>query len=229
VHQVRIPEHIVRRVMERRGSLHIYDRLEPSTTALVVVDMQNAYVLAGMPLEVPCASEIVPNVNRLAAAVRHGGGVVIWLQMTPGTKDDWPACYNRFGPAFGDAVAAHLARGAPGHALVDSLDVRPEDLRVEKTRYSAFIQGASSLDGELRRRGVDTIVVVGTLTNVCCEATVRDAMMLNYRAVLVSDANAALSDDEHNMALANTLSTFGDVLSSDEVIAALADRERSGP
>jgi ureidoacrylate peracid hydrolase len=118
-------------------------------------------------------------------------------------------------------VAATLASGTRGHALVGDLDVRSEDLRVEKTRYSAFIQGSSPLDGELRRRGVDTLVVVGTLTNVCCEATVRDAMMLNYRAVLVSDANAALSDEEHNMALANTLTTFGDVFTTDEVIAAL--------
>ena len=99
--------------------------------------------------------------------------------------------------------------------------MRPDDIFVEKTRYSAFIQGASELDRELRRRGIDTVVVVGTVTNICSEATARDAMMLNYRTVLVSDANAALSDDEHNMSLANVLTTFGDVLSTNEVIAAL--------
>jgi ureidoacrylate peracid hydrolase len=107
--------------------------------------------------------------------------------------------------------------------------VQPQDLRIGKTRYSGFIQGASTLDGELRHRGIDTIVVAGTLTNVCCEATVRDAMMLNYRAILVSDANAALSDDEHTMALANTLTTFGDVLSTDEVIGALARDPTTSP
>lgn len=223
MHQLRIPGHIIGRVIERREKLHIYDRLEPSTTALVVVDMQKAFLAAGMPLEVPDARDIIPNVNRLAGCFRRVGGVVVWLQITAEAKE-WPAYFERFGPAFGDAVAASLGRGTHGYALGDELDVRSEDLRVEKNRYSAFIQGASDLDGELRRRGIDSVVVVGTLTNVCCEATVRDAMMLNYRAVLVSDASAALSDEEHNMALANVLTTFGDVLSTDEVIAALDSR-----
>lgn len=73
--------------------------------------------------------------------------------------------------------------------------MQPEDLRVEKTRSSALALGASALGVELCRRGIDTLVVVGPLSNVCCQATIRDAMMLNYRAVLVSDANAALSDE----------------------------------
>jgi ureidoacrylate peracid hydrolase len=208
MHQLSIPEYIVRRVIERRGKLHVYERLEPSSTALLVVDLQNVYVLPGMPLKVPAAREILGNVNRLAGAVRRAGGVVVWLQITA-AKEDWPRYFERMGGAFGDAVAANLIPGTHGHDLFEGLDVRPEDLRVEKTRYSAFIQGASDLDAQLRRRGVDTIVVAGTLTNVCCEATVRDAMMLNYWAVLVSDANAALSDEEHNLSLANVLSTFG--------------------
>jgi ureidoacrylate peracid hydrolase len=221
MHRISIPDHITRRVLKRRNKLHIYDRLEGRSTALVVVDLQNVFMAPGMPLEVPVAREIVPNVNRLAAAVRGAGGTVAWVQMTGEGMLAWSCYYDRLGPAIREEVRANIARGTEGHALWDDLDVRPDDLTIEKTRYSVFIQGASELDDELKRRGVNTVVVVGTLTNVCCESTARDAMMLNYRTILVSDANAALSDEEHNMTLANVLTTFGDVLSTDEAIAAL--------
>ena len=74
------------------------------------------------------------------------------------------------------------------------------------------------IDRRLREAGIDTVVIVGTLTNVCCESSARDAMMLNYRLVFVSDANAALTDAEHNATLASILRVFGDVASTDEVI-----------
>lgn len=226
MHDIRIPDHIVRRVLDRRGKLHIYERLDGRSTALLVVDLQNIFMLPGMPLEVPYAREIVPNVNRLAAAVRAAGGTVVWVQLTGEGMLAWSSYHERLGPNLREDVAKNIARETHGHALHRDLDVQPDDILVEKTRYSLFIQGASDVEDELRRRGIDTVVVVGTLTNVCCESTARDAMMLNYRTILVSDANAALSDEEHNMSLANVLTTFGDVLSTDEVIAALvADAE----
>jgi ureidoacrylate peracid hydrolase len=77
-----------------------------------------------------------------------------------------------------------------GHALYPELDVAERDLRVRKTRFSALIQGSSDLDAMLRARGIETLIVVGTATNVCCESTARDAMMLNYKVFFVSDANA---------------------------------------
>ena len=95
-------------------------------------------------------------------------------------------------------------------------------MKVEKNRFSAFIQGSSDLDRLLKARGIDTVIVTGTVTNTCCESTARDAMMLNYKTVMVSDANAATTDDEHNATLANILRIFGDVMSTDEVIALLA-------
>jgi ureidoacrylate peracid hydrolase len=221
MHDIRIPDHIMRRVVDRRGKLHIYERLDGRSTALLVVDLQNIFMLPGMPLEVPYAREIVPNVNRLAAAVRAAGGTVVWVQLTGEGMLDWSSYNERLGPKLREDVAKNIARGTDGHALHRDLDVQPDDIVVEKTRYSLFIQGASEVDAELRRRRIDTVIVVGTLTNVCCESTARDAMMLNYRTILVSDANAALSDEEHNMSLANVLTTFGDVLSTDEVITGL--------
>ena len=101
------------------------------------------------------------------------------------------------------------------------LDVRDGDLRVEKDRFSCFIQGASNLDGVLRARGVDTVIIVGTLTNRCCETTARDAMMIGYKVVFPEDANATTSDEEHVAALVNIASAFGDVRTTDEVVAML--------
>ncbi len=223
MHKIEFPDHVMKRVRTRRDRLHIYDRIAGPSTALVVIDLQNIFMLPGAPLEVPFAREIVPNVNRLAAAIRAAGGTVAWVQMTfNGVANAWSAYFQRLAPTLREQVLAELERGTKGHALYSGLDVQPSDIRAEKTRYSAFIQGASDLDRSLKRRGIDTAVVVGTLTNVCCESTARDAMMLNYKTILVSDANATLTDEEHNAALANVLVTFGDVLSTDETIAALA-------
>lgn len=233
MHKIEFPDHVMKRVRTRRDKLHIYDKLSGPATALVVIDLQNVFMQPHMALEVPFAREIVPNVNRLAAAIRAAGGTVAWVQMTfngiansSGANslgaNSWPAYVQRLSPQLRESVIAQLQRGTEGHALYPDLDVQPNDLMAEKTRYSAFIQGASDLDRRLRQREIDTLVVVGTLTNVCCESTARDAMMLNYKAILVSDANATLTDEEHNAALANVLVTFGDVLSTEEVIAGLA-------
>jgi ureidoacrylate peracid hydrolase len=93
---------------------------------------------------------------------------------------------------------------------------------IEKRRFSALIQGSSDLDRRLREMGIDTVVIMGVVTNSCCECTARDAMMLNYKTVFASDGNGARTDDEHNATLGNILRLFGDVATTDEIIARLA-------
>jgi ureidoacrylate peracid hydrolase len=224
VHKVSIPESIVAQVKAQRGKLNRYDRLFGPKTALVVIDMQNVFMLPGMPVEVPAAREIVPNVNKLAGTLRAAGGKVVWVKMClEGQTDAWPVFFD------GDprrATLAELTPGAHGFELHADLDVRPEDEIVIKRRYSAFIQGSSDIDRRLREAGIDTVVIVGTLTNVCCESSARDAMMLNYKLVFVSDANAALTDDEHNATLGSILRVFGDVAGTDDVIQLLSAASR---
>jgi ureidoacrylate peracid hydrolase len=216
MHKVQISQSVIAGVMAQRGRLNRYERLVGPTTALVVVDLQNVFMLPGMPVEVPVAREIIPNVNRLGTALRAAGGKVVWIKMTlDGQEESWSTFFE--GERRREAFRA-MQRGTHGHALHAGLDVKPNDLVIEKRRYSAFIQGASNIDQILRGFGVDTVVIVGTLTNVCCESSARDAMMLNYKVVFVSDANAALSDEEHNATLATILRVFGDVASTDEVI-----------
>jgi ureidoacrylate peracid hydrolase len=224
MHAIAIPDHAIAAALKRRGKLHLYDTLLGPATALVVIDLQNAFMLPGMPAEVPLAREIVPNVNRLAAGIRSTGGTVAWVKMT--IQDEtrsWSHWFDYFmSPERKAAMLEALSRGEPGHQLHAGLDVKPSDLTVEKTRYSAFIQGSSDLDKILRGRGIDTVVVAGTLTNVCSESTARDAMMLNYKTVFVSDANATLTDAEHNATLGSILQVFGDVMTTDEVLARLS-------
>jgi ureidoacrylate peracid hydrolase len=224
MHQISIPEAVLDAIKRQRSKLFRFERLVGPRTALVVIDLQNCFMLPGMPVEVPTAREIVPNVNRLAAAVRAVGGIVAWVKMTlEGQQESWSVFFQ------GDdrrATLDELTPGSRGHELYAGLDVRPTDLVVHKSRYSAFIQGSSDLDQQLRARGVDTVIIVGTLTNVCCESSARDAMMLNYRVVFVSDANAALSDAEHNATLATIFRVFGDVETTDQVIARLVSLNR---
>jgi ureidoacrylate peracid hydrolase len=118
-----------------------------------------------------------------------------------------------------------LAESAEGFALYPQLDALPSDLRVKKTTYSAFTPDPSEMNTALRRRGVESVLITGTATNVCCESTARDAMMHDYRVVMVSDGNASFTDEEHATTLNNILSFFGDVLTTDEAIARLVPAE----
>jgi len=224
MHTLSIPQSVVTRVIERRGREHIYENLDPARTALVVVDMQNAFMLPGVAHALcPMAEKIVPNINRLAQAVRETGGTVVWIKTT--FKEDalqsWSTYFEMVSPQHGAKRVEALTAGSKGHQLWDSLEVRAQDLIVEKNRFSAFIQGSSDLAEILRRRGLDTILVTGTVTNVCCESTARDAMMLNFKTIMVSDGNAAVTDADHNASLCAFYLTFGDVMSTDMLIACL--------
>jgi ureidoacrylate peracid hydrolase len=220
MHTISIPESVIAQVKAQRGKVNRYDRLLGPKTALVVIDLQNAFMLPGMPVEVPAAREIVPNVNKLAAATRTNGGKVVRVKMNlEGQPDLWPVFFD------GDprrATLSELTPGSHGFELYADLDVRPEDLIVVKKRFSAFIQGSSDIDQKLQSAGIDTVIIAGTLTNICCESSARDAMMLNYRLVFVSDANAAISDAEHNATLTSILRVFGDVATTNETIALLS-------
>lgn len=208
-----------------RGNVRVVHELEPGATALVVIDMQNFFVEPGAPLEVPAARGIVANVNRLAAATRAVGGTVVWIRMTFDPDElasDWTAFLPVNGGPDGGETFRAIEAGCHGHHLWHELDVATGDLLVDKHRFSAFIQGSSGLRALLDERGVDTLIIVGTLTNVCCESTARDAMMLNYRVLMVDDANATLSEAAHRAALDNVAMFFGDVQTTDQVAAMLA-------
>src|SRR5271154_5220450 len=184
-----IPEDVVARVSERRGTAHCFADLDPLRTALVVVDLQHAFMNDAVGhAVVPAARDIVPAVNRLAAAVRGSGGGVFWIQMTHDARclDEWSVAHEMASPEMREKRIAALSEGTLGHQLWPGLDVRPEDEIVNKYRYSAFMPGTSELPGRLRARGFDTVLIPGTVTNVCCESSARDANMTNFRTIMVT-------------------------------------------
>ena len=231
MHKIAIPQSITDRVIARRGREHIHDDLDPAKTALVVVDMQNAFMLPGVAHSLCLeAQEIVPNINKLAQAVRETGGAVVWIQTayTDETKKSWSVYYDISKPEQNQKRAEALAPGSKGYELWETLDARKDDIFVEKKRFSAFIQGSSNLAEVLRARGIDTILVTGTVTNVCCKSTARDAMMCNFKTVMVADGNAAVTDDDHNNSLCAFYLTFGDVMSTDMLIGLLRNNTKKG-
>jgi ureidoacrylate peracid hydrolase len=231
MHKVSIPQRVVDRVVARHGRDHVHVDLVPAKTALIVVDMQNAFMLPGVAHS-PClmAQEIVPNINRLAEAVRQTGGAVVWIKTayTDDTLENWSTLYGMLGPNGTQKRAKALARGSKGYELWPALEVRDGDLTVEKNRYSAFIQGSSDLAEVLRARGLDTLLITGTVTNVCCESTARDAMMLNFKTIMVTDGNAAVTDEDHNASLIGFYLIFGDIMSTDFAIECLKRNAQKG-
>lgn len=224
--RVEIRREIVERVLARRGRLHLYDSLDPKRTALLVIDMQNAFVARGAPIEVPAARAIVAPINRLTAALRRRGVPVIWvLHENQGDGRDWPGFFDAFvAPGRRAEAAAALARGAELQKLYPALETAPGDISVAKNRYSAFIK--NDFENKLRERGIDTLLIAGTKTNVCVECTARDAMMLDYKVALISDCTAALSDDEHRATLENVIQQFGDVLTAEQALALFPSADR---
>jgi ureidoacrylate peracid hydrolase len=224
MHDIKIRKDILDRVLERNGREHVYADLNPAKTALVVVDMQNAFMLPGVAHALcPMAQEIVPNINRLAQAVRDTGGAVVWIKTVfeEEVLDSWSTYFAMVKPQLRDKRIRALTAGSRGHELWAGLDLRPQDAIIEKRRFSAFIQGSSRLEEHLRSKGVDTVIITGTVTNVCCESTARDAMMLNFRTIMVTDGNAAVTDEDHNASLGAFYQHFGDIMPTDMLIACL--------
>jgi nicotinamidase-related amidase len=217
-HNIEIPDYVIERIMAKRGKLNVFDHFDPLETALVVIDMQNFFVE-----EVDTAISICPNINQLASVVREKGGVVAWVQLTVADEMEgpskWPIYHDYFFTP--EKMRAHkdgLTLGSRGHAMFPDLEVLEPDIMSLKSRFSTFIQGSSDLHGRLQERNIQNLLIAGTATNFCCETSARDAMMIGYRVVMVSDANAARYDEDHLVGLTSVWQSFGDVRSTDDCI-----------
>lgn len=221
MHRNSILPAVVDRVGQRRGGIPVFDRLDSNRTAHIVVDLQNGFMAPGAVAEIAEARDIVPAVNRISAAVRAAGGLVVYIQNTFDEEAirTWSTYFDYFcSPARRQRMIAAFSPGTEGHALWSDLDVQPEDLKVRKRRFGAFAPGASDLHTILQQRGVDTLIITGTASQVCCESTARDAMMLNYKVFFVADGNATFTDEEQNATLSAMAYTFCDVIESDALI-----------
>jgi ureidoacrylate peracid hydrolase len=218
-----IPRGMAKNITKRRGRIHSYEAYDSARTAFLVVDMQNYFVEEGEQGYCAAARNIVPNINRLARAVRETGGLVVWIVMEASeeSRQNWQNFHQTYLPENTEKRFASLGFDGHGFELWHELEAENADQTVIKARYSAFIQDSSNIEAVLRQRDIETVLVGGVATNVCCDSTARDCMMRGFRTLMVSDANASFTEEEHIGALRTFISVFGDVQSTDEVITRL--------
>ncbi|WP_118132939.1 cysteine hydrolase family protein [Oceanicella sp. SM1341] len=223
MHKIDIPREILERSRALRGEAPVMmPEIDPARTAHVVIDLQDGFMAEGAPVEVPVARDIVGNVNRITRALRAAGGTIVYTRFTS-DPESWSAWYTRgyMTPERAEEHREAFAPGAPYHKLWDALDVAEGDIIVDKTRFSAFTPGTCDMHEQLRARGIDTLIITGTLSNCCCESTARDGIQFDYGVVFVADANATHTDAEHNAVLSNMITLFADVQDTGQVLAAI--------
>ena len=197
--------------------------LDPAETALLVVDMQNDFVRAGAPQEVPAARETLPRIARLLEAFRGSSAPVIYTKFITGPEETlmwryspecapplrscWPGVIRTYEDADGELE---------GPAIVDELSPRREDPIVEKYGYDAFHH--SNLDDVLHARHVNQVVVVGTVTQICVANTAYAAFHHGYHTVVVSNAVSSYDEELHRTTLRNIALKYGRVLTAAEVL-----------
>ena len=210
-HPSGIPEKIVRKVVARRGRLHAFEQIEPRRTALVVIDLDVATVGSNDECQ-----RLVPRVNELAAAVRETGGVVAWVM------SHMPVMPKHFAAILGAELATkYFNDGQPnggGTALWHELQTAERDVIATKSGASAFFPGKCNLKEQLDPLAIDTVLIAGAVTNICCESSARDAAELEYKVIMVSDALSGHAHGLHEASLATFYRIFGDVRPSGEII-----------
>ncbi len=167
--------------------------------------------------ENPYVRGIVPNINALARSLRAAQGTVAWVLPGSGSPPSlWATEF--YGAEVAALYAASGGQGAIQDRLYPELDGRAADVWVEKSAASAFFPGRSPLPEVLASREVDTVLIAGTVTSVCCESSARDASTLGYRVVMVADGSADVQDEPHNATLQTIYRSFGDVRPTAEML-----------
>jgi len=213
-------------------------RVDPQKSAVVVVDMQNAFAsprgmldLAGA--DISGAPAVVRSIACILEAARGAGVPVVYLQM--GYRPDLSDSGGPESPNWHKELGIRMMNCQPelrgklvtvgswDFAIVDELKPGLNDLVIVKTRYSGFAHTA--LDAELRARGIRYLFFTGIATNVCVESTLRDAFFLDYWPILITDAAMAAGDASmHEATVHNVERFFGWTLESAELIRSLAAR-----
>jgi len=214
-HAWAIPEREYARHEARRGRRFAYETLDPRTTALVTIDMVGFFVAES----VRCQAIVAP-INAVAEALRAAGGTVAWVLPTVEPPSPWAIGF--YGEAVAATYAASGGEGTRAERLWAGLDTAREDLWAEKSASSAFFPGRSPLPALLDARAIETVLIAGTVTNVCCEASARDAATLGYRTIVLADANAGVNDASHNATLTTIYRSYGDVRPVADVLRMIA-------
>jgi ureidoacrylate peracid hydrolase len=195
--------------------------VKPAETAVIVVDMQNAYATPGgyvdlAGFDIAGAAAAVAQTKKVIEAARAAGILVIFFQN--GWDKDYVEAGGPGSPNWHKSNALKtmrtrpelagtlLAKGTWDYALVDELAPQPGDIVIPKTRYSGFFN--TNIDSVLRSRGIRTLVFTGVATNVCVESSLRDAFHLEYFGIVLEDATHHVGPDFLQKAALFNIETF---------------------
>jgi len=196
----------------------------PDTTALVVIDMQRAFVDTGRCIG---AKELVPKINELAATCRKLNIPVIFVKMSrrADLSDSGLMADMRAQQPDNEMRALE---GMKGVEFCDALNVTQDDYIVPKKRYSALIPGSSVLEPLLNGLGRDSFIICGVATDICVGTTTTDGMMMEFKVFFVGDLTATFSKERHKVAL-KVYNSFAKVMTFDEVMKELAHLAQQVP
>jgi len=206
--------------------------IRPERTAVIVVDMQNVFCKPEGALYVPRTEGIIGNIKELTQAARAAGMPVVYLRhIVRGDGSDTGRMRDMY-----PNVNEILKRGTPGVEIIEELAPEPQDIIVDKLFYSGFHD--TDLDTILRAHDINTIIICGTVTNVCCETTVRDGAHREYKVIFLSDGNAAMdypdmgwgdvsAEDIQRVTLTVVAYEFGQVSPTADIIQEIRSKTRS--
>ncbi|GAA3733783.1 isochorismatase family protein [Leifsonia bigeumensis] len=205
--------------------------LDPATTALLVVDMQNDFCeeggyYAGVGGGVGPVQSIIPPIQFLLEAARENGVFVLYTAITyqpadRGVPTDLTELHSLLPDTFG-AYESRLLTGTWGAQIIDRLTPRSNEIVLEKPNYSVFYQ--TQLEALLRRRGIRTVVLTGAATNGCIIHSAYDAFVRDLDVVLVEDGVMSYWPELHDAAMAIMGAMIGPIVPSRDLVAAFGNR-----
>jgi nicotinamidase-related amidase len=189
----------------------------PQSTALVVVDMQKAFLEPGTPLYIETPSEILDGIKELLNECRKSGMTVVFTRVYHDDIDQ--GIYPDLFPDHFVNGRPILVRNSEIFEIIPALRPRDDDIIIDKPRYSAFYK--TNLDDILKSKRIDTLIIVGLATNVCCESTARDAFFRDYKVLFISDLNVTYDKALHEASLRTISDCFGYVMTKDQLLQLL--------
>lgn len=203
----------------------VIDQMNPETTALIVVDMQNDFIAPGAPLETRMGTELVPRLKKLIDHARNSGMSVIFTTHAHRRNGCDMGLFGEIHPPIQDRIG--LVDDSPGIDIYPDVAPQGDEVVIKKHRYSAFF--GTDLDIILRTGKIETVIVTGVTTENCCHATARDAMFNGYRVAFISDATgtydypdvgfgAIAAQEVHRVTLSVLGVSTAHVMTTDELI-----------
>jgi len=196
----------------------ILKKIEARKTALIVVDMQKAFLEEGASLEIKEGKNIITNINKIAKKIRQKKGMVIFFRYLVNNKVGLLRYFEKKSYLSKDRESPlnALKKDHKEFQLHPKLDIKKEDLILDKTRYSAVC--GSEIVKILRNNKIENVIVTGVTTDVCAGNTAEDLMQFDFNTIMVWDGTAALDRLDHEIYLARIFALYGDVMPTQEVM-----------